>query len=71
MNPQIPCASFLLIPFSNIKKSGDTNAEIPGEVLLLIPFSNIKKRILKNINIPGANFCSSLFQILERYTNES
>ena len=46
MNLKIPGAIFLLIPFSNIKKSILTNLKIPSTVFLLIPFSNIKKNIL-------------------------
>ena len=38
---------FLLIPFSNIKKSTLTDLEIPSTVFLLTPFSNIKKAHLK------------------------
>ena len=52
MNLKIPSAIFLLIPFSNIKKSILTNLKIPGAIFLSIPFSNIKKIILTNLKTP-------------------
>ena len=52
MNLKIPGTVFLLITFSNIKKSILTNLKIPGTVFLLIPFSNSKKSILTNLKIP-------------------
>ena len=47
MNLKISGAIFLLIAFSNIKKSILTNLEKPGTIFFLIAFSNIKKAYLQ------------------------
>ena len=47
MNLKMPSTIFLLIAFSNIKKSTLINLKIPSTMFLLIAFSNIKKASLR------------------------
>ena len=66
MNPKIPCASFLLIRFSNISKSTVTYLKYPDEISLFIPFSIIKKKAyLRIFKLLAQFFSSSIFQVLK------
>ena len=71
MNPKVPCASFLLIPFSNIRKSTVTYLKYPDEISLFIPFPIIKKSILTNLQITGAISLLVPFSNIKKHTYES
>ena len=51
MNLKMPSTIFLLIAFSNIKKSILMNLKMPSAMFLLIAFSNIKKVTRKRTNL--------------------
>ena len=55
---------FLLIPFSNIKKSILTNLRKPGAIFCWSLFQILKKAYLQILKNLAQFFCSSLFQIL-------